>query len=397
MSVFLAVAALSGGLLVEGARDHQGHPELSFINDPYFYRAMALSLWTDGADLQSEAAQFAPDIPADEVTRTHEAEPWRYFLHAENGLSHQPPYCYRILVPTVVGWLHELAIPVPTGFLLCYLLGLVLVALAMYALSTPDGRWSLPGLVISLTATAVAAIVILADYVDALYLGLAAVALVAARSDRPWLFITAASLATLARETGIFLAALWILFSMARGASWPRLSLGLVPVAAAAVPHLLVHVPNPNTDLASMASYLVTPERMLTRVAVIGLLVLAVWPRKQYPGFLRAWPVWLIPVVGAFAAVIMAITALSEARTVLLLLPLLIAAGDWGSPWSWREVTAWCAALGIFVGIAYVRWLVTPSALAVSAAAALALVLALRWALIPRRGPAVSEGVSAAP
>ena len=49
------------------------------------------------------------------------------------------------------------------------------------------------------------------------------------------------------------------------------------------------------------------------------------------------------------------------------------------------------------VGIAYVRWLVAPSALAVSATAALALVLALRWALIPRRGPAISEGVSAAP
>lgn len=384
--VVLVVASVLGGLMVEQVRANQGHPELSFINDPYYYRAMSSSLWTQGSDLAEEARRFAPTVPPDKVTWLYNAPGWRDFLHAENGLSHQPPYAYRILVPTLVGWMAQAGISVPNGYLLFYLAGLVLVALALYRLSVGRWRWSFWGLTIALSTAAVLSMVTHANYVDGLCLGLATVAFVAARGGHLWLFVTVATLASLARETGLLLGFVWILYCLARGEGWRRWIAGGAPIVAAAVPHIIVHVPNPSIDYAELTSQLATPTRIATRLCVIGILVLAAAPARHYPDFRRAWPVWAIPVVGALAAVAMTMTSFSEARTALLMLPLLIAAGRWPGDVTWTDAVSWSTALGSFLVISYVRWSATPFLLFVLAASLLALMIGVRLA-IRRWGP----------
>lgn len=207
----VGAVAESARVVLKGA-----HYQLSNFGDAFFYRAMALNFGQHPMSVTKELASIGETVKSEDFSSFYgDSGFWSTHVHAENGLSHQLPWVLRSLPSAVVHMLTRLGIDVDAGFLIVYLLSMMLFAGVLFRyLSVTVGRqvtsWTL-------TLTAVVAVVAFTSsgYPDVPYLGFAMWAVLAAYRRNTWAFALASVLAVLSRETGLLLMCVWMAYCWA--------------------------------------------------------------------------------------------------------------------------------------------------------------------------------------
>jgi hypothetical protein len=334
----LVLASVGAGLLSElgrivikgadyGSRDWQ---------DYHYYTGMAQRLWQAPMDLHDEIALLG--LRFDPITLVRTYTPGSFhslYVHAVDGVSHQPPFAYRVVQPTAAGLLHGVGISLDLAFLLLYLLGIALVAVFAFGLMSP--RWQVSARAVVVTAGVTVATLATSRPVipDALFLGLAMLAVWAAARHRPWLFAVAACAAMGTRETALVLPVAWVAYAWSRWRGrWPALVLpALAPLVVLLGIHLVVDVPDSSVDVAGILDRLVSPRNAgiaLGALLTIGLMspLMARFTRPSSRVSLSRAEllVWL---TGAAATAVMASLATNTARMALLVMPMFVAPSGW--------------------------------------------------------------------
>ena len=330
LALLASVASEIGRLILKG-QDYA----YSYFNDIHYYTAMATRLWQTPLDVRTEIAKLDFLIaPADFSNHYSSDSLTAGYLHAENGLSHQPPYVYRVFGPTIAGLLHEAGMPLNIAFLLVYSLGAVLLAVFAYGLISRDWRPSVAAAVVAGGATIAALATSSPGYPDMSFLGFAMVAVWAASRHRPWLFAVMGFLAVTSRETGIVLVVPWVAYAWAQRSSWRRMTLPLVgPAVAFIAARLVVEVPNPSIDYMRLLSSLGTVGTLsigLCALVTIGLITpriaRAFYPDGQPRLAAAEIVIWF---AGTGIALLGMLLATNTTRMALLGLALFVAPSGW--------------------------------------------------------------------
>jgi hypothetical protein len=117
-----------------GRTEHKGlNYELNEYQDGIYYFAMSKNLFRDPIPLKDEIAEFPELNLAADATLEHFLQNQKQW-HLENGISHSPPYVYRILQPVIVMSLGHFGISNQFGFLLVSSFGLGLLGIFLYLL-----------------------------------------------------------------------------------------------------------------------------------------------------------------------------------------------------------------------------------------------------------------------
>jgi hypothetical protein len=333
----LVMASLAAGVLSELGRIVLKGADYASIGwfDYHYYMGMAQRLWQAPLPLVDEVQRLGMQVDPAFLARFYSTSLNSLFMHAENGVSHQPPYAYRVLQPTVAGLLGDAGLPLYAGYFLLYLVGISLLAVFAFGMLSSGWRWSgraaivTSGLVVAVLATSRPVIP------DALFIGLAMLALWAAARSRPVLFAVAACLAMATRETAVLLPLVWLAYTWsARRGRLPALLLPAVaPLLVFVVIRLVVQVPDPSVDYVGIARLLVDPHHVFLAVSsllTIGLvspLAVRHLDSACRPLLSRVeLVVWVVAV--AYAAATMAMVT-TVPRMALLVLPLLVAPSGW--------------------------------------------------------------------
>jgi hypothetical protein len=333
----LVVVSVSAGLLSELGRRMIKGAEYASVGwfDYHYYMGMAVRLWQAPMGLVDEVAWLGLDVDPRVLTRYYGSTLHEAYLHAVNGVSHQPPYAYRVLQPTLAGLIGDTGLPLYSAYLALYVIGICLLAVFAYAQLSPGWRVSLraavvtSGLVVAVLATSRPVIP------DALFLGLAMLAVWAAARQRPALFACAAGAAMAARETAVVLVVVWLAYawSMRRRRPLALLLPAATPLVVFVLVRLAVHVPDPDVDYLGLVRMLASGEHLL--VAVMSLLTIGLvsplatryLDRGARSALSRPELVTWVAAV-AYALATMAIVT-AVARMALLVLPLLVAPSGW--------------------------------------------------------------------
>lgn len=361
----VVISAVAGLSLIAGWASEVGRVALkghgyafAGLNDAFYYAAMVFRLWSSPMDVRGELSQVGYELKPGEWD-------WFYdgggvhtnYLHAVNGLSHQPPYVYRILVPTVARLFTGVGLSLEAAFLVTYMFGVALLGVFAYRIVCGAFRWDLRSGLVAFGVVVAALATSSPGYPDVTYLGLAVVAVYAALEGRPWVFMILAALAACARETGVALAFVWLAYEWSRGKpKVARLLVALAPVVAFIVVRIAVDVPDSSVDYLGLVSSLGP-----SRVAVLGLLALltiglvspliARTVGGSIPGgedVRRTWraevAIWT---VGCATAITTMFLATNTSRMALLSLPLFLAPSGWLAAQSrWWLTSAVVAAVG---------------------------------------------------
>jgi len=327
---------------------------LTTWNDAYYYRSMASDLWSKprsiGHDL--EAAHLFPLSPAVEVQRARNYDAssiHAMYLHEENGLAHQGPYAFRILLPSVVALLHGIGMSANVGFLVVYCLGFGLLALFSYrticaaevSAQTKSRKpfLSRTGLCVSTGLIMAVAATTSPSYPDSIYLGLSMLAVWAAISRKAAVFVIAATSAVLARETGAILGLFWLLSVWDKGQfksllKSPRAAAPAVaPLLAFLVSRGIVMVPDNRVHYEELFQALFSWRTLTLGLGAILLVclfapatTLSLLPSKQCHIDIRDA---LIIACAAGYVLLTMLLSTNTSRMALLVAPLIIGTGAW--------------------------------------------------------------------
>lgn len=354
VAALIALISELGRLLIKGT----GYPFESF-NDIHFYFAMGQNLWGDPLPILKEISSLGLVVAPSELHDFYGGENafWATHIHGENGLSHQPPWAYRILVPTTISLLNVFGLDWRSGALLVFVISAAMLATSSYLLIQMFAEnWVWSALVsIGIVLAAVAATS--PGYPDMSFLALGMLSVFFAYRQMAWSFAATGFAAGLVRETALLLVASWIALAWSNGRLTRKTSLAVMgPLCGVILARLLVEVPNPDVDYGSMLQ----PSDAWPLTIVLSLLPLAslglVSPRVIYSIALNSESklrtaevaLWVVGVAFVFGSSLM---NLATTRMVLLSLPLLLAPGGWQLARSrlWA-VAALAATLGYAVG-----------------------------------------------
>lgn len=327
------------------------------MNDAFFYRAMALRLYREPIELSQEWAMVSQGIlPLETAETFFETGFHSNYLHIENGLSHQPPYVYRILAPTVIGFAHRLGIPILASEAALYLVGLLLLSVFSFLIfsGARKTKASLLPAAASLALSFSAVSVTSSVYPDMLYLGLATTAAWAILNGKAVSFATVAALATMTRETGILLGFAWLVASFLEPdrLNPKRVAVALAPIAGFAVARWIPSVPNTEIDLWPMVQTLATDQALAYGLVSLVLINLAspaiasIWTTHER--FCRERVLDSLLLVGtSFYVLTSMLVAVNQTRMAFLVLPILL------SSQAWQHVSVAWAPVTIAVGVSF--------------------------------------------
>jgi len=352
LAAFAGLASELGRVLLKGSN----YAYLT-LHDWHYYAAMSIRLWETPLAFSQEVAALKQDSSASGFFTglvNNDFGPTGYYWSVENGLSHQLPYAYRALAPSITGLLNSLGLSITIANLIIYLVGIILLANFAYLLIGRDFTISRKPAIVASGACIAALATLSPGYPDMLYLGLATAAVWAASKQKIWLFIVFALLATLARETGIFLVLVWIAYLWAaRSVTLTRILPALVPLLALMGIRLLVKVPNSSIDLEGMldfVSWRFSPYIIFGVYSIITIGLIS--PRIMRIAALRAEGrvaavetfLWFVGVFVAFGGMLL---ATNTSRLALLSLPLFLAGSGWiGAKSQWWLGATLASALG---------------------------------------------------
>lgn len=339
--VAVATLALAIGVLSEIGRVFVKGSNYAYatLNDAHYYAAMAARLWQSPlgftqeieilAGLDAVSEQFG-NISSSDFGQTG------YYWHEVNGLSHQPPYAYRVLEPTAVGLINDIGIPIGTAQFLLYLVGVVLLAVFSYVLVAGKTHGLMAPVFVSLGASVAALATTSPGYPDMLFIGLLTASIYFASNQMFFPFMIAAGLTSLTRETGLLLVPIWIAYLWAnRNFSVLRSFPAFVPIVIVIMLRYLVEVPESSIDfneLKDFVNWRFSPYILfgVYSIITIGLIspriARSLTTRKQNRVAIAETIIWVIGALAAFAGMLL---ATNTSRMALLSMPLFFAASGW--------------------------------------------------------------------
>ena len=349
-----ALASEAGRLFLKG----QDYAYSSF-NDLYFYTAMVFNLWGEPISVGQEVAERGFSVTNEEwlVFYGGRSDFWATHVHPENGLSHQPPWAYRIVVPSLAAGFRLLGIPLDVAYLIIYVASAVLLAVSVFRLLRPfvPKEWWAAAVALGVLTAALAATS--PGYPDMTFLGLASLAVLYAYRQQGLRFALAGLAAGLTRETAVLLAASWLMVTWARGnLAWKSTIYAIGPLAGVLAPRFLVEVPNSTVDyLGMIASPSTWTQVIFWSVMAFALVaftspVLFRWQVRPNLERVDRVEAALVLVAGLFVLAA-ALLSLASSRMALLVLPLLLAPTSWRSLRShYWVVASLVATIGYAVG-----------------------------------------------
>jgi hypothetical protein len=301
--------------------------------DHLFYRAQAVA-WT-GID-----APYALEVPP----RSGLNEVYEFYLYErENGLTNQPPYSYRILVPLIAGILSLIfRFEIDLSFFIVNALSLFGFALAsglsVWTL-TRSRSASIAAVFASIGLPAVG-LMYAYDYmlVDVTSLTVVATVLfLIARNQILAALLIAAFIGPLVKETLVALALCVVVYSVLTGSS--RLVywiLGLVPLVLQGLLRLVIEVPSPPSigQLFAPGDPYLFLMSAAASFAIVSFLVLGMFMPMN-----RQLAVSFLPLF-VFLAVVTSSTTSDGARIWLTFWPIVLVLGICGL-WNWSAETLW--------------------------------------------------------
>lgn len=339
--LLISSVALLAGILSEIGRVALKGTDYAYstFNDIHYYTAMAFRLWMPANNVSEELELLAKTQDIDGFFTGYtpaDIGQMGFYWNAENGFSHQPPFAFRALTPTVTGWLESAGFGFSIAQLFLYLIGVILLALFSYNLVGRSFKLALPPALVSGGACIAALATVSPGYPDMTYLGLATAAVWAASRQHIWIFSGLALLTSMTRETGILLSLVWIAYVWANKRFTPiKLIPALVPLLGYVAIRFLVQVPEPSINYAELldfASGRFSPPLIygFFSIIVIGfitprisrLFMLGVDQRLA----VAESAIWII---GALAALVSMLLATNTTRLALLSLPLFFAVSGW--------------------------------------------------------------------
>jgi hypothetical protein len=357
--LLISLVALLAGILSEIGRVTLKGSDYAYstVNDIHYYTAMAFRLWLPANNVENELKTLTdtPDVNGffDKLTPKDVGQTGFYW-HAENGFAHQPPFAYRVLTPTLTGWLDAVGLGLNLAQLILYLIGVLLLAVFSYNLVGRSFKFKLAPILVSSGATFAALATVSPGYPDMTYLGLATAAVWAASRHLVLVFSGMALLTSLTRETGILLFLVWIAYA------WSAKKLTVINCLPALVPlfgyvavRLLVQVPEPDIKYRELFDFVagrISPALIYGVFSIIAIGFIT--PRISRLFLLGvdkklAVAESIIWIVGAFAALVSMLLATNTTRFALLSLPLFFAASGWlGTRSSWWLVSVIAATVG---------------------------------------------------
>lgn len=322
---------------------------LATWNDAFYYRSMVSDLWGKPRSIEEELGglNLSPSVEAQRSRNYGPSSIHAMYLHESNGLAHQGPYAYRILLPSAVALFRALGMSENVGFLLVYCLGFGLLATFSYltvcAASTDPpfagGRhvFSGTGLCVSSALTLAVAATTSPSYPDGIYLGLSMLAVWAATVRKSAPFMVAATLAVFARETGVILGLFWLLrvreINQLKYERLRAVAPTVAPFIAFLVARVVVTVPDKIIHWAGLVEALISWRTFVLGLGSILLvclfapattLILSPSARRR----IDSRDVLIMVCAGSYALLTM-LVATNTSRMALLVAPLVIGTGAW--------------------------------------------------------------------
>jgi len=241
-----------------GRTAHNGlNYELNEYQDGIYYFAMSKNLFLEPIPLTDEISKFPELKSATDSTIEHFLENQKQW-HLENGISHSPPYVYRILQPVIVMSLGLFGISSQLGFLLVSSLGLGLLGVFQYLLLV-NSRVSPKFAIYFSTCFSIAAVNLISSpmYTDDLFLGLIVSCIYFQKKGFLRCAFLISSIAVLNRETSLIIWAYLVTLLLINKENYIKflknhLIYVLLAPMAFILPRLLIPVPNreyPISDL----------------------------------------------------------------------------------------------------------------------------------------------------
>lgn len=355
-----AVAAIGGlasevgRLLIKGE-----NYAYSYFNDIYFYTAMVFNLWGEPVSVEEEVAERGFSLSDEEWLAFYGGrdEFWATHVHAENGLSHQSPWTYRILVPTLTAGFRLAGTSLEISYLIIYVASAVLLTVASFLLLRQFVLRQWWAAAVSLGVLTAALATTSPGYPDMTFLGLGVLTVLYAYRQQGLRFAAAGFAAGLTRETALLLVVSWVAVTWARGhLAWKTATYALGPLLGVLIPHLLVEVPNSSVDYLGMvadpSTWTLAVFWALMAFALIAFISPVVFRWRTQPRLDRMdWVEIGLVLVAWLFVLASTLLSLASSRMALLAIPLALAPASWRSLRSGSWVVASLAAtVGFAVG-----------------------------------------------
>lgn len=352
ISAALFLGAVLTGAASENYRVETQGPEYSLDswNDAYYYRSMVTDLWSAPISIyeRTEAVPLPDDVLEQRNAYYDPSSIHSAYIHVENGTAHQPPYAYRIFLPMAVAAIRQAGISIDHGFLIMYCLGLGLLAAFSYMTVATNsqhgprssGSVSWAGVALSGGLVLATAATTNPSLPDALFLGLAMLAVWAANCGRGMTFIVAAAFAALTRETGVILGFYWLI--SAWGQHPPAGETGtrpyrsdfkvLLPILTTLgvflASRLVIGVPNNRTDFVQLAEGIASVRTLTIAVGSLAIVCLFSPTLVGFRSYASRRDRVILVGAASYALLTMVI-ATNTSRMALLVAPLVIGTRSW--------------------------------------------------------------------
>jgi len=269
----VSVAAHLGRVIHKGS-----NYELAEYQDGVYYFAMVKNLFETPKSLIEELRDFPElDSVANATQEYYGKNPNQW--HLENGLSHSPPYAYRILQPAIVKFLSFLGLDPKLGFLVISSFGFGLMGIFLYLLLR-NSRVSASSRIIMLLCFTIAGVSLIANpiYTDSLFMGLLVTCIFLQKNGYLKSALFLSSIAVLNRETSLLIwlyLVIIVLLESKRNTRHLRKYFAFITLAPLAfvLPRLKILVPNKEYPLADLIVAFWQSDRVLP---FLGLLVILI-------------------------------------------------------------------------------------------------------------------------
>jgi len=257
LAIFCVFFSLSLGAHL-GRTLHKGQNyELAEYQDGIYYFAMARDLFDKPVSVQQELVKFPELKMTAEATLNHFLQNPKQW-HLENGISHSPPYVYRILQPVIVAILGQIGIGTKLGFLLVSSFGLSLLGVVLTLLLI-NSRVSSKIAIFFSTCICISALNLIQNpmYTDYLFLGLLVTCIYLQKKGHLRSALLIAAIAVLNRETSLviwgYLIAVLLANLKGNFKAYIRY-LAFIPLApvAFALPRFFIPVPNRDYPITNL-------------------------------------------------------------------------------------------------------------------------------------------------
>jgi len=269
----ISVAANFGRVAQKGS-----NYELAEYQDGIYYFAMSKNLFSKPTSLSDELSEFPELNSASSAAEKYfrdNSDQW----HLENGLSHSPPYAYRILQPVIVMLLGEVGIKPKLGFLLVssFGLGLMGVFLHLLLIRSRISAWLSILMIMCFSATTLN-LIPNPTLTDCLFLGLSVVCIYLQKNGRLNLAFLVSSIAVLNRETSLIIWLYLVIFVILKNKKNFRFTksqiifISIAPLTFA-IPRLTIIIPNKDYPITDIVDGLLKPEIMALSLGLLFALI----------------------------------------------------------------------------------------------------------------------------